>query len=307
VRANKKLKRKGEFWLIRSLIGLARLLPRRLGQRTFSVLAGLASGFFERDRRRAAENLAMAFPGAEGPVLDAWVRAMFKSLGCNIYEMLRLENITAERLDRRVERVEGIEHLEAAHARGRGLVVITGHIGCWELMPAYFTSRGYKVSVIARRMKVNRLNQQLVAMRRSFGVETLDRDSSPRAMLEPLHRGDAIGVLIDQHTSVAGVYVPFFGKPAHTPTAVAKIAMLTRAPILPMAVFVGRNGKHVIHVLPPIEAPEGVADRSRAIRELTEQCSLAVEKLIRIDPKQWVWFHHRWRQAEEHHVVAATA
>jgi KDO2-lipid IV(A) lauroyltransferase len=221
---------------------------------------------------------------------------MFRTLGRNAYEFLRLKDAPRDTLLERVERIEGMENFLAAHRAGRGVIVITGHIGCWEIMPAHFVARGFPVTVIARRMKVDRLNGRLVDLRKSFGVATIDRDDNPRRMFEPLRRGEILGVLIDQHTRVAGMWVPFFGRPAHTPTAVAKIALATGAPIVPMAAFLGRNGRHVIHVLPAIAVPHSGRDgRERAVREITAACSLAVESLIRIDPKQWVWFHHRWR------------
>jgi KDO2-lipid IV(A) lauroyltransferase len=105
-------------------------------------------------------------------------------------------------------------------------------------------------------------------------------------------------VLIDQHTSVSGAYVPFFNRPAFTPTGVAKLSCLTGAPILPMADFLKANGKHVIQVLPPIFPPEKVTDKKTTVERITAECSLAVEQLIRLDPKQWVWFHHRWREPD---------
>jgi len=177
--------------------------------------------------------------------------------------------------------------------------VITGHIGCWELMPAYFVNIGYPVSVVARRMKSEWLNAKLVAMRAAVGVTTLDRDDNPRRMFEPLRRGEILGVLIDQHTNVAGVYVPFFDRPAFTPTAVAKIALASGAAVVPMANYRGRDGRYVIRVLPAIPVPT-LAQRGRskddAVTAITAECSLAVEQMIRLDPTQWVWFHHRWRE-----------
>lgn len=226
---------------------------------------------------------------------EGMVRAMFKNLGRNAYDFLNLEGASRERLEGLVEKVEGLDTFQRVYGQGDGVIVITGHIGCWELMPAYFAALGYKLSVVARRMKVDRLDQRLVEIRESVGVASIDRNSSPRRMIEALRRGELLGVLIDQHTSVAGMYVPFFGRPAFTPTAVAKLSIMTGAPVLPMGVFLSARGKHVVHVLPPLVARAGLT-REEAIADLTVRCSLAVEELIRIDPKQWVWFHDRWRE-----------
>jgi KDO2-lipid IV(A) lauroyltransferase len=284
---------------------LAWAMPRRVGLRLFSGLGDLIGRVLKRDRRMAVDNLAIAFPQSHRMVREAMARAMFKNLGRNVFDFLNLKNASARHLESLVESVRGLEYFEETMSAGKGAIVITGHIGCWELMPPYFVNRGYLVTVVARRMKDSRLAEELVAIRSSVGVTTVDRDSSPREMARVLKRGEVLGVLIDQHTSVGGTYVPFFNRPAFTPTGVAKLAMLTGAPIVPMADFLNHNGRHTIHVLPPILPPENVTDRETAIHELTAECSLAVERLIRIDPKQWVWFHHRWRKAESAEVEYA--
>lgn len=302
VRTRKKLKRAVEIAAVEALFAGARAMPRRFGLSAFAALGVAGARVFERDRRRALENLAVAFPEVPAPIREALARASFRALGRNTFEALRLSGMSPSRIRERVERVEGMQHFDDAYRAGKGIVVVTGHIGCWELMPAYFVSIGYPVSVVARRMKSERLNAKLVAMRSSVGVSSLDRDENPRRMLETLRRGEILGVLIDQHTSVAGVYVPFFDRPAYTPTAAAKMALATGATILPMGTFMARNGRHVVHVAPPIpvdRALRGAASKDAVVRALTTECSLAVERLIRLDPTQWVWFHHRWREPKE--------
>ncbi len=297
MRKRKKLKRTAEVAAVGTLMAVARALPRKTGQAVFGALGGLGARIFGRDRRRAVDNLGIAFPDTPEPIRQALATAMFKALGRNVYEFLRVGGSSPDALRARVARIEGMEHFLEAYREGHGVVVITGHIGCWELMPPHFVALGYRVAVVARRMKVDRLNDRLVAVRRSLGVETIDRDANARRVLRSLQRGEILGVLIDQHTRVAGMWVPFFGRPAYTPTAAAKISLVTKAPIVPMGIFLQRDGRHVIHVLPVIR-PRAGADREEAVAEMTAECSLAVERLIRIDPTQWVWFHHRWRDGE---------
>lgn len=294
MRLKKRIKRVGEVALVESLVGLARILPGNAGRAVFGTFAGWAGRAFKRDFQRAVDNLGLAFPDFPAPFRQALALATFKSVGRNAYEFLRLMRMTREQVLERVERVEGLEYFVDAHARGRGVIVVTGHVGCWELMPAYFTALGYPINVIARRMKSARLNQRLVDARQRLGVTSVDRDDNPRPLFEMLRRGEVLGILIDQHTQVAGIWVPFFGRPAYTPTAVAKIALATGAPIVPMAMFLNANGRHTVRVLPPIDT-ETDASRADRIADITARASLAVERLIRIDPRQWVWFHHRWR------------
>jgi Kdo2-lipid IVA lauroyltransferase/acyltransferase len=306
VRTSKRIKRAGEVALISGLSAIARLLPDRAGRGVFAALGQLAAGVATRDRELAVHNLGLAFPDAPTPVRRALAAAMFKQFGRNVYEFLRLEGASRERVTTLVTGVDGMETFLAACRRGKGVIVVTGHIGCWELMPAYFVAIGHPVTVVGRRMRVGRLNERLVRSRRSFGVTSLDRDDNPRPMFDLLGRGEILGVLIDQHTRVAGIWVPFFGRLAHTPTAVAKLALATGAAIVPMAIYLGRDGKHVVRVLPEV-AVVNTGERERDVRTITTACSLAVEQLIRLDPAQWVWFHRRWREPESPNRVEAYA
>jgi KDO2-lipid IV(A) lauroyltransferase len=297
VRTTKRIKRAGEVVLISSLSAVARLLPARAGRELFAQLGSIAGRVATRDGQRAVANLAVAFPDAPDPVRRALAAAMFKQLGRNAYEFLRLEGASSAVVKSRVSRVEGMEIFLAAYRRGKGVIGVTGHIGCWELLPAYFAAMGYPANVVGRRMRVARLNERLAGVRRGLGVNSLDRDDKPRPMFELLGRGELLGVLIDQHTRVAGAWVPFFGRPAHTPTAVAKLALATGAAIVPMGIFLERDGRHVIRVLPEI-AVRDTGQRDADVRTITTEASLAVEQLIRLDPAQWVWFHRRWREPE---------
>lgn len=306
MRTSKRIKRAGEVALIGTLSAAARTLPGRPGRALFARLGRMAGRFAVKDTRRAVENLGVAFP--ETPVVfrRALAAAMFAQLGRNAFEFLRLEGASRDTVMSRVSRIEGMENFLAAHGRGRGVIVITGHIGCWELLPAHFVAMGYPVTVVGRRMAVAKLNRRLVEVRRGLGVTSLDRDENPRPMFDVLARGEILGVLIDQHTRVAGTWVPFFGRLAHTPTAVAKLALATGAAIVPMGIFLERSGKHVVRVSPEIQAGN-TGSRETDVREITAAASQAVEDLIRLDPAQWVWFHHRWRETETQKRTGAYA
>lgn len=285
---------------------LARALPRRAGFRVFSLMGETAGVLLREDRRRAVANLEIAFPEMAPTIREAMARAMFKTLGKNAYEFLNLRGSSAERVARLVERVEGQEHMDAAHGSGRGVIGITGHIGCWELLAAYFANAGYPVTVVGRELWEKRLNRELIKIRESVGYRTIDRTTGAKEIVRALRKNDIVAVLMDQHTRVSGIYVPFFSRPAHTPIGVAKLALATGAPILPLAIYMTGEGRHMIRILPPIEIPGGDVSRGERIEIVTRRCSRAIEDLIRFDPKQWVWFHRRWRDQGKEEVSYAT-
>ncbi len=260
----------------------------------FTLLGAVASRIFKEDRSIAVRNLSTAFPDSPTVIHSAIVDAMYRTIGKNIYEFLNIQDSSKERLHTIVEKVEGEGYLRETFQEGRGVIAITGHIGCWELLGAHLVSSGYPVSVVARTLSQNKWQGSIESIRSSVGVETIDRDSGARAMLQSLRRSRILGVLMDQHTRVRGVYVPFFGQPAHTPIGVAKLAMISGAKILPMAIYINSKNKHVIRVLAPIDARREGLSRNDAVQVVTAECSQAIEKLIRYDPKQWIWWHNRW-------------
>ena len=295
MKKRKKFKRNLEVLAIDGITRAARTLPRGMGLSVFSMVGAVGGRFFRRARERAVRNLAIAFPEVPRSVRAALAAAMFKTLGRNFYEFLRLEGSSPERLAGLIERIEGKENLDQAMAAGKGLIAITGHIGCWELLAGYFATHGYKLNVVGRELWEKRLNEKLLRVRESMGYRTIDRDSGGKEVIRALRERQVVAVLIDQHTRVSGVYVPFFDRPAHTPVGVAKLAAATGAPVLPMAIYMRRTGRHEIRILPAIEIPDGIPDKDELVVEITRRCSKAVEELIRYDPKQWVWFHDRWR------------
>ncbi len=279
-------------------MAFARSLPRGAGLKVFSSIGGTAGRLMKTDRATALANLGIAFPQATPLFHRALVNAMYKTLGANMYEFLTLRGSSKERLTNLVERVDGLEYLDEAHGRGKGLIGVTGHIGCWELLAAYFANTGYEVNVVGRELWEKRINREVIKIRESVGYRTIDRDKGGKDLIRVLRRKGIVAVLIDQHTRVSGVYVPFFNKPAHTPTGVARLAMSTGATILPMAIYMTEAGKHAIRILPAIEMPDASLDRDEQTKIVTGRCSSAIEDLIRLDPKQWVWFHRRWREPE---------
>ena len=273
------------------------MLPRRSGLSLFGFLGTVAFRCYRRDRERAIRNLSLAFPETDPMILGAMARGAFAALGRNAYEALRLTYLKSDAVLGLCS-VEGEEHLwEACHS-GRGVIALTGHIGCWELLAVYFACKGYKVNVVYRDQRDKRLDDMLVRMRRRHGIASIPRGSSAVSAYRVLRRGEILAMLIDQDIDVDGVFVPFFGVPAHTPRGAAAFALRSGAPIVPLAIHQQPDGRHHVTVLPPLEVPSTELEETERIDEYTRRCSSAVESLIRVYPQQWVWFHDRWRRKE---------
>ncbi len=240
-------------------------------------------------------NIRMAFPEGDALITRALARGAFAYLGRNSFDALSLEHLSREAI-LGLCRIEGEEHLRVPYERGNGVLILTGHIGCWELLAAYITWKGYKVSVIARELRDGRLNDKLVGIRRRHGIVSIPRGRSAVAGYRVLRKGGILGMLIDQDIDVDGVFVPFFGVPAHTPRGAAVFALRSGASIVPMGIHLQPGGSHKITVLSELVFPPAALSKEERIDELTGRCSAAIERLIRIYPQQWVWFHDRWRK-----------
>jgi Kdo2-lipid IVA lauroyltransferase/acyltransferase len=221
------------------------------------------------------------------------VRRMFEHLGRAVFDVLRLRRMGRDEVDRLVE-VDGLCHFEEARAAGRGFIIVTGHLGNWELMAAWVAAR-VPLGVLARLLPNWRLNDWLVETRRRHGVRTIYRGSfsAAREAIRSLRRGEALGILIDQDTLVDGAFVPFFGRPAFTPTGAAALALRTGALLLPT--FIHREGpRHRLVFEPPVPV-EARGSKHDTQVEYTALMTQRIERRVREHPEQWVWMHRRFK------------
>ncbi len=294
----KTAKRLGETILVRTLVFMAVTLPRRTGLSLFTFFGTFSYRCYEKDRVRAHENIALAFPGTPAVVVKAIASGVFKSLGKNSLDALRLTRQTKQQVLESCL-VSGEENLRRALARGKGVLAITGHIGSWELLAAYLSDKGYSLSVIARKLSNDALNQMLIELRRRHGVESLLRGNTAVAGYRTLKRGEILGMLVDQNINTDGIMAPFFGRPAWTPIGPAVFALRSGAAVVPMAIHMQSGGTHQITILPELEHPsEDLPERERQ-ELLTKDMTASIERLVRLYPQQWVWFHDRWHIRKE--------
>ena len=253
-------------------------------------------------QRLSNEHLALAFGDALGPAERRRIaRESVLNIARVFCEIAKFDTI-AERLDDYV-RFDDTAILEDLVRTGRGAVVVTGHIGNWEMLAAYFAHRGIEISAVARRIYDERLNALLVDFRARNGVGTILREDkgSARQIIAALKGHSVLAMLIDQDTHAPSVSVPFFGHPARTPVAPARLALRRNVPL--HAVFIERRseGGHRITLSPPISLPH-TGDQLEDTRRLTAVLNQAIETQIRHRPEEWVWWHDRWRRRPIPHL-----
>ncbi len=295
------------FLLVRAFLALGGHLSYRTLQRLGGRLGRLALRLAGRDRARAMDHLAIAFPELSEDERSALVRRSALHLGQTLGEVAWLWHATAEPVAE-VCPIDGVEHLRGALEQGRGAVLVTAHCGNWELLNASLGAHGIPMTIAVRELYDPRLDRIVTTLRERFGAEVVARgDEAGRRLAAALKANRVDGLLIDQDIrDVPSTFVPFFGRPAWTPIGAAALALRARCAVIPAFVHRRQDGSHSATVSPPLALPQEGSLRQRTT-ELTAAATAAIERQIRSHPEQWVWMHRRWRtQPEPEPALALT-
>ncbi len=249
------------------------------------------------DRKRrdlAEENLSRAFPDKRPEEIEALSIAVFEHFGGVAADVLHTFGSSPEALDARVS-VSGEERIRAGLASGRGLFLLTAHLGNWEYSALATAAAGFPCTVIARPLDNPLLERLLKSFRERSGNSVVYKTDAAREMLRVLRRGGIVGILADQHARTSdGVVVPFFGRPAATTSIVARLADRTEALIVPAVCARTAPARYHLSFEPGIDV-RSLSPAEREPEPLTARLTLEVERLVRRTPEQWLWLHNRWR------------
>ena len=279
--------------VVRGLSGLVRLLPlpavRALGAALGRAVYAL-DGFH---RRIALANIAMALPSKPIEERRAVVRNVFAHFGSVLLELIKVGTLTDSEILDRIES-EGEERVRQAHARGRGVLLFTGHFGYWEVGAIALALRVQPMAVMARPLDNPHLHGMLERIRTRTGNSVIYRQGAIRKVLQELAANRAVAILIDQHLHTPdAVYVDFFSRPAATTNALAALALRTGAPVIPAFALPLPHGRYRLVYEHAVEPP--ASDSPDAVHEFTQRCTDVLEMYIRRHPDLWLWMHRRWR------------
>lgn len=269
---------------------VSRALPERM------VVAGFEK-LFARSYRRNARQRAVVTRNLEPVVGTAAApsvaREAFRWYGRYWAETFRMQDVSRAELDRRV-RVFGEEHLARAQAQGRGVLLITAHLGNWDVGGRWAAER-WPLSAVVEVLRPQMLFDRFVEYRRSIGMNIipLERGADVTARcVEALGRGDILGLVCDRDLSSSGVEVRMFGRIAKFPPGAAVLALRTGAPILPAFAYQRVDGTWDAHVEPPIEMPD--PSDPDAVPVIMQRFAAVLERFIVAEPAQWHVFSRYW-------------
>ncbi len=284
-----------EFALVFVLVRGLGVLPRRLARAAGAGLGALAFLFTGRLRRTGERNLEIAYPESTPAWRTCIVRQLYRNLGLHLAEFCRMSRYTPE-CARNFIRYAGLDHYLAARDAGRGVLVITGHLGLWELSSFYHSLMGYPMSMVIRRLDNPLVDRLVNSIRCLHGNTVLHKDDFARGLLGAMRRGDTVGILMDTNmTPPQGVFVDFFGTPACTASGLVRVAMRTDAAMLPgFLTWREEERKYVLEFGEPLDLVR-TGDDEQDIITNTQTCTTAIEAWVRRFPEQWLWVHRRWK------------
>jgi KDO2-lipid IV(A) lauroyltransferase len=279
-------------WMLLQVMGS---LPRPLAHRLGQGIGWLAYRTLGRLRRVGRRNLELAFPEMAAEARERLLRAEYDNLGRLLAEFCLFPAYTRENI-RNFVGYEGLENYLAARARGRGVLLMTAHLGGWELGSFAHSLNGYPQRVVVRALDNPYLDRLSQRYRTLHGNRTFGKQEFARGLISAMRAGETVGVLMDTNmTPPQGVFVPFFGIEACTASGVARVALRTGAAVVPaFTVWHGEREGYRIHFEPALELMRTGDDNADA-RANTALFTRVIESYVRRYPEQWLWLHRRWK------------
>jgi len=284
-----------EFAVVWLFVHGVRLLPRRVGRAIGAAIGAIAFHALGRLRRVGIRNLELAFPEMTAADREATLRSEYRNLGFLLAEFSKMPDYTAETASRFI-RYEGLENYLAARKRGKGVLVLTGHLGAWELSSFYHSLMGMPMGMVIRRLDNPLVDAFVNRIRCLHGNRVIHKDDFARGLIASMRAGETVGILMDTNmTPPQGVFVPFFGVLACTASGMARIAAKTGAAVVPgFLLWEESEQKYVLHFGEELEVIR-TGDSEQDALANTASFTAAMEGYIRQYPEQWLWLHRRWK------------
>ena len=284
-----------EFSVVWVFVYGLRLFPRGLARAIGLTIGAMAYRGLGRLRRVGVRNLELAFPEMSVADREAILRSEYRNLGFLLAEFCKMSVYTAAAASRFI-RYEGLENYLRARDRGKGVLVLTGHLGAWELSSFYHSLMGMPMGMVIRRLDNPLVDAFVNRIRCLHGNRVIHKDDFARGLIASMRAGETVGILMDTNmTPPQGVFVPFFGVPACTASGMARIAAKTGAAVVPgFLLWEESERRYVLNFgeeLPVLRT----GDPEQDALSNTASFTAAIEKYIRRYPEQWLWLHRRWK------------
>ena len=297
-RLSKRIKYFFINFLLEVVVFKGRFIPRKWFLAFFVFAVKFSFLFNSRSKSRAITNLRRAYPDKQEQEIVNMARQVYINQAKNSADFFSTFYVTKKEKFFDLVKVKGKENFDAAFKKGKGVLILTCHVGSWEFSAITIPMLGYPTTAVSKALKDERLNKKLVASRWRRGLKNLNRGKVYPQLIKALNDGDGLVIMIDQDTKVPGMFVDFYGIPAYTPVGAARLALDTDAAVVPMYMQRTDDGKHLFTIDPEIPLVR-TDDREADLLTNTKNYSEVIEGYIKEYPTQWVWMHQRWKTRPE--------
>ena len=289
------MRHKLEYSLVRLTALIIGALPRALA-RWICISLGLAIYLVHsRLRRVGLRNLDLAFPAMSRSEKQKILRRLFIGMGRQLAEFCLFPRYTKENVSR-IAVYDGFHNFAEAESRGKGVIILTAHVGGWEVSSFAHSLYGHPMNIVVRPLDNPYVDAMVDRYRTLHGNRTLSKQDFARALLTCLHHGETVGILMDTNmTPPQGAFVDFFGTPACTATGMARVALHTGAAVVPgFCIWDKELRKYKIRFDPALNLIQ-TADREADVLANTALFTKVIESYATKYPDQWLWVHRRWK------------
>ena len=289
------MRHKLEFLPLWGLVCAMGMLPRPLARGLGIALAQLVYLAHPKLRRVGMRNLELAFPEKSRAERKKILRKVFAGMGRQLAEFCLFPKYSKDNV-KEIAIHDGFENFEAARQRGKGVLLLTGHFGGWEVGSFAHSLYGFPIKIVVRDLD-NPLIDDLVRRYRTLhGNSTFDNREFARSLLSSMRTGDTVAILMDTNmTPPQGVFVDYFGIPACTASGLARVAVKTDAAVIPaFTIWDEALKRYRIRFEPALQLIRTGDAEADAVAN-TALFTKALEKCARRYPEQWLWVHRRWK------------
>lgn len=292
---SKRVRHRVEYAVLRTVAALCRAVPEAVADRVGAALGWVVGRVWRPRWEVVMKQLRMAFPDSDEVWRRGVARRSYVHFGAEAVAVFRLAGARSGEILKRT-RMIGREVLEEAAREGRGVMLVSGHLGNWEVGTAGVVARGFATEIVAAPQRNVLFDRYLTRSRERLGMKVIPRAKARSGVLASLKAGRVIGIMGDQDARRAGIFVDYFGRPASTARGPALLAMRAGATIATFYTIrkPGWIPSYDIYIT-PLNDEEPGGGRSAKVAALTQAFTRRLEEFVSEHPEQYMWHHRRWK------------
>ncbi len=291
---NKKFKNIYEIILFKMTLGTLKLLPFKLTFK-WSAKLGIFAGMILGIRKKVAySQIKESFPEKTDQEIKKILRRMYENIGYQSIEFFignrtdLLKNVTSE----------GFEYLREAYEKNKGVIIVSGHFGNWEMAGEFIASKGMRFGAVVKRQRNPYVNDYIENRRAGSNIHLIYKKRSFRGIVKELKNGSGIAFLSDQAANKQGIKLNFLGREASVNIGAAKLALKFSVPIVFCYSLREPDNSLSFHCHKPIFI-ENLDENQKNIKYLTQALNSEIENIVKKYPENWFWVHKRWKNANQ--------